>query len=791
MNDTRLRTGTRLAPTALTFTFDGRQYPAQLGDTAASALLAQGVRLMGRSVKYRRVRGLLSAGPEEPNALLSVGASPAVIPNIAAPQLQLRDGLVLRSQNRWPTLAFDVASVLQAGGGLLGAGFYYKTFLWPSWRTYERIIRRLAGLGIAPGDSQLPAVAIEHCVCDVLVAGAGPAGLAAALAAARAGARVMLCEREPVCGGELEFESARIDGQPALEWIDATLAELRARGARVLTDTAVVAQSGRALIAHAEPGGLPGRNTMYHIGAREFLVAMGAVERPIAFCNNDRPGVMLLGAAERYLARYGVRVGAQLVLFGNHERLYASARRLMAGGMPVRAIVDTRRVHELSTDEAPSQLREALRSEGVECLSGHAVTAALGRRGVTSARIELLGGAAPVRQIPCDTILVSGGWSPALHAGLQQGGIVQYAAPIAAFIAGDQPPSRTAAGAARGRLELAEVLRDGHAAGERAARAATGAAGAGPQGSGDAAPALVPFARSPAVRAAEKSQFVDPQNDVTVADLRTALAEGFCDIEHVKRYTTLGVGTDQGRLGGALGAAIVAELQGASLAEVGVSRSRPPYHPVTMRSIAGFHVGAALKVTRRTPLHDWHAAQGGLLEPMGLWMRPRYYAANGAEAGAAAVVEARRVRTHGGIADSSTLGKLEVAGPDAAQFLDFLYLTQGQHDQGRTQQIHGQPARGRHGARRRTGAAPCGRSFHRHHQLRARHPHALALRALSFDLVGGPGRDDHRRHRRVGGDRGGRPAEPRDARARAGRTVERGAGAAAPHGLRRRRVRGP
>lgn len=677
MNDAKPRTGTRLGHGALSFTFDGRHYTAQTGDSAASALLAHGVRLMGRSVKYRRPRGPLCAGPEEPNALFSVGTAPEVTPNVAASQLLVRHGLVLRSQNRWPTLKFDLASVLQAGGGFLGAGFYYKTFIWPSWRRYEGIIRRLAGLGEAPGRCELPPVAIEHFSCDVLVAGAGAAGLAAALAAARAGARVVLCEREPRCGGELEFETAQIDGRPALEWIASTLAELRSRNARILTHTALVAESSGELIAHAEPGGLPGSNAMYYIRAHEFIIAMGAIERPIAFCDNDRPGVMMLGAAERYLAQYGVQVGAQLVLFANHERVYVAARRLMTGGMKVRAIIDTRRVHELSTDEASSQMRESLRQDGVECLAGHAVTAVLGRLGVEAARVELLGGSAPPRQIPCDTILMSSGWTPAVQAGLQQGGLVQYCAATGAFVAEGQPPGRTATGAAQGRLEMGAVLRDGHAAGAHAARAAgaLGSSGAVPHGSGDAAPATVAFARAPAPSAAEKRQFIDLQNDVTVADLRTALAEGFRDIEHIKRYTTLGVGTDQGRTGGLLGAQILAELKGESLAAVGTSRSRPPYHPVTMRSIAGFHVGAAVKVARRTPLHDWHSAHEGMLEPMGLWIRPRYYAIHGVSAASAAIEEARRVRSLGGIADGSTLGKIEIAGPDAAAFLDYLYLT--------------------------------------------------------------------------------------------------------------------
>ncbi len=272
---------------------------------------------------------------------------------------------------------------------------------------------------------------------------------------------------------------------------------------------------------------------------------------------------------------------------------------------------------------------------------------------------------------------MSGGWTPVVHAGLQHGGTARYEPALGAFTASGQPDWRISAGSASGLLELQEVLRDGHDAGERAARLthSAGNAGAAPEGGGDTAPQLVSFTRSPASLADEKRQFVDFQNDVTVADLRTALAEGFIDIEHVKRYTTLGVGTDQGRIGGLLGAAIVAELKGDTLVQVGISRSRPPYQPVTMHSIAGYHTGEAYKVARRTPLHDWHQAHGGMLDPMGLWMRPRYYATNGADASSAAVVEARRVRTHGGIADSSTLGKLEVAGADAAAFLDFMYLT--------------------------------------------------------------------------------------------------------------------
>ncbi|MBS0374266.1 MAG: (2Fe-2S)-binding protein [Proteobacteria bacterium] len=667
------RRGSRVREETVRFTFDGREYLGQRGDTAASALLAAGVRRFGRSVKYRRLRGVLTASAEEPNALLTVGRTPAVIPNVVAPQLEIVEGLELRSQNRWPSLDLDVASLLQAGGGFFGAGFYYKTFIWPSWRTYESMIRSLAGLGEAPRASELGEVAVEHLHCDVLVAGAGPAGLAAARAAARAGARVVLCERDPACGGELEFETGRIDGREARDWVGSVLAELKSLGVRVLTGTTLVAASGGEMIAHAEPGGLPGRNTMHKIVPRTLVVAMGAVERPIAFTANDLPGVMLLGAAERYLACYGARAAASAVIFANHDRAYPAALRLADGGIRIAALVDTRAEPEIGVPAA----RDALRLAGVRCLAAHAVLAAHGGRQVSGATIAPLADPARPMTIACDAILVSGGWSPALHAGVQEGGQREFDPLAGGFVARAQPEWRFVAGAANGALELGAVLVDAHAAGERAARraGASGSAGRAPAGEGDAAPGWRPFWRSPAPRADEKRQFIDWQNDVTVADIRQSLAEGFRDIEHLKRYTALGFGGDQGRLGGLLGAAVLAELRGEPLAEVGTSRLRPPFHPVTMRSLAGLRAGAALRPARCTPLHAWHESHGAVLESMGLWMRPRYYRANGVDSFAAGIAEARRVRESGGIADGSTLGKIEVAGPEAAAFLDAMYLT--------------------------------------------------------------------------------------------------------------------
>jgi sarcosine oxidase subunit alpha len=406
-----LRHGLRLEDERLEFNFDRRTITAQRGDTAASALLANGVRLMARSIKYRRPRGLLCAGPEEPNALFAVGTAPLIVPNVPAPQLLLRPGLRVASQNRWPTLRYDLAALLQLGGGFFGAGFYYKTFIWPSWRAWEGIIRRLAGQGPAPGASELAGPAIEHLACDVLVAGAGAAGLSAALAAARAGARVVLCEREVACGGELEFESAAIEGTAALAWVAATVRELRARAARVLISTAVVGGSNGGVYALAEAGGLPGSDRVYRIRPRALVVAMGAVERPIAFVDNDRPGVMLLGAAERYLARYGVCVGRAAVLFGNHDRLYAAAARLAAGGVAVRAVIDTR----IAPDAVTAAARQELARTGVECLAGHAVLAAFGRHTLGAVQVAPLAAPQAARTIACDSLLVAAGRPPCMR----------------------------------------------------------------------------------------------------------------------------------------------------------------------------------------------------------------------------------------------------------------------------------------------------------------------------------------------------------------------------------------
>jgi len=713
-----IRRGTRLGDQPVQFTFDGRAYTGQAGDTAASALLANGVWGMGRSVKYRRLRGVFGASAEEPNALLTLGSAPAIIPNLPATTLLLHEGMRLASQNRWPSLRWNASSVLRLGKGLLGAGFYYKTFLWPSWHAYEGMIRRLAGLGPAPGRSELPLPRVEHCACDVLVVGGGAAGLIAARTLQRAGLDVMLCEREPACGGELEYESASIEGLPALQWVRRTCAELEAGGARIVTRTALVHLAEDGMIAHgAAPCSAQPR--VLHLHPRRTLLASGAIERPIAFIDNDLPGVMLLGAAEGFAARYGVRIARRAVIFGNHDRLYAAARRLRTLGVGIAAIIDTR----------PAERRppcEDLIAEGVQCLAGHGVIAALGRgpfgrawseraalgARVTAARIAPLASPAATSRIDCDAIFVSGGWTAMTRLSWpgiapQAGGAPAGTPPIGGEVVGaltthapltrtpaaigvvagtplaGTPPPR-ACGAANGVFDLAAALADGHAAALEVIAVRGGSTESRdptPTAVGDAPARAEPAWRMPCPRKHESRQFVDFQNDVTVADLRQACREGFRDIEHVKRYTTLGVGTDQGRTSGELGAAILAELLGDRPAAPRDSakprsfRPRPPLQPATLNSICGLKQGLRLRPERHTPLHAWHAANGGVMEASGLWMRPRFYRANGADATRAGQIEAARVRQEAGMVDASTLGKIEVAGPDAAAFLDRLYLT--------------------------------------------------------------------------------------------------------------------
>ncbi|GGX87493.1 sarcosine oxidase subunit alpha [Litchfieldella qijiaojingensis] len=654
---------------ALSFRFNGKTYQGYEGDTLASALLANGVHLVGRSFKYHRPRGILSAGVEEPNALVELGREGAHQPNLRATEIPLFDGLEARSQNCWPSLKWDLGAAVQLASPMLTAGFYYKTFMQPSWawRHYEKVIRKAAGLGKAPTVRDEARYDKRHQYCDLLVVGAGPAGLMAATSAARRSARVILVDERRELGGMLLEESVHIAGQTAKQWVQQTLAELEAlETVTVLPRTTVFGRYRHGkfgLVQHTEQG-----QVLHSVHARRAVMATGAIERPMVFSDNDRPGVMLAGAIRRYIRCYGVVPGRRAAIFTNNDSAYETARCLREAGAEVAAIVDLR-------ERAPS----VAGLDDVEILTQAEVVGVQGSQHVKAVEIEV---GSKRRRIACDLLCVSGGWTPTIHL-LAHGGkdTLAYDAAWGAFIptCSEPVPGIHATGACNGAQSLVNILAQGIAAGEAAAEA-LGCEAATPVAlpevqhrGGELSPSAAPVCE---VRGGRGKKFVDLQDDVTVRDLELALREGYRSIEHVKRYTTLGMGTDQGRTSNINGMRIVAERLGKRIDEVGTTTFRPPFTPVSLGALAGRESDRRLDVLRRSPIHDWHVRNGAVFMPSGLWLRPQYYRrpGHGETLTEAARKEAANVRDKVGIADVSTLGKIEVQGRDAAEFLNRLYI---------------------------------------------------------------------------------------------------------------------
>jgi sarcosine oxidase subunit alpha len=671
----------------LQFTFNGVAYTGFAGDTLASALLANGVHLVGRSFKYHRPRGIFSDGAEEPNALVQLEVGAYTQPNLRATQVELYDGLAATSQNCWPNVETDIGAVAGMFARILPAGFYYKTFMWPPgwWMRYERLIRRAAGLGRAPAEPDPDLYEKMHAHCDVLVVGAGPAGLAAAQAAARAGARVIIADERPELGGSLLGRRVKIDDAPALDWVGAVTDELDAAPeVRVLTRSTVTGYYDHNYLTlvervtdHLGPGARPGvpRQRLWKLRAGQVVLASGAHERPLVFRDNDRPGVMLAGAAQSYVNRYAVRPGDEAVVFTNNDSAYEAALDLSDAGARV-TLVDARAA-------PPEDLRAAPGARGIELLAGHAVASALGGarvRGCYVAPLDAAGAgyAGPVRQLACDLLCVSGGWSPVVHLFSQSRGRLAYDSARACFVPSESVQAERSVGAANGAFDLAYALSEGREAG-KAAAAATGhrtrsRASASKVHARESTPirALWLVPPRPADRPASKS-FVDLQNDVTAADLALAVREGYRSIEHLKRYTTTGMGTDQGKTGNVNALGIVAGLEGVGIENLGVTTFRPPYTPVTFGVLAGRDVGALMDPVRRTPMHHWHEAQGARWEDVGQWRRPWYYPRPGESLQAAVDRECLAVRNAVGIMDASTLGMIDICGPDAAELLERVY----------------------------------------------------------------------------------------------------------------------
>ena len=660
------------------FAFDGRPIDAFHGDTVASALLANGVTLIGRSFKYHRPRGIVSAGAEDPNAFVQLGHGARTLPNRLATVTPATPWLRVRHVNAWPTLEYDVMSAFGLAAPFIPAGFYYKTLMWPRrfWPLYEHFLRHAAGLGHAPTDPDPDRYDHVHAHCDALIVGAGPAGIAAARAAARSGARVILADEQPELGGSLLAGHERVDGMRGPEWADATATELAATPnvtllpnttAFGLYESNLVLLAERLITDQPDDAGSESGARVWRVLPRQIVLATGAHERPLLFANNDRPGVMLASAISTYIHRYAVAPGSRAVLFTNNDSAYRTALDLTDAGVPVAAIADVR-------TDPDADLPAQARAQGIPVHAAAVVRKSHGRGRVAAAEICSMDGA-PLGTVECDLLGVSGGFAPALHLHAQAGGSMDWDPALAAFApttSNDIHP----AGAVTGELGLAAALRQGTSAGAAASLAAgctNGAESATPQASESPYAPVQPYWLPPGDLSRIKPQFVDLHEDVTVDDLRLSLREGFQSIEHIKRYTTLGMGPDQGKLANSLATGVIAELLGQDPATVGTPRYRPAYTPVSLGSIAGRHIGPLADPVRVTPMQAWHETAGARFENVGQWRRAWYYPQTGESMHEAVARECLSVRHRVGILDYSTLGKIEITGPDAGEFLDRVY----------------------------------------------------------------------------------------------------------------------
>jgi len=658
----------------LRFRFDGRTLTGYQGDTLASALLANGVRLVGRSFKYHRPRGILSASSEEPNALVELRTGPRREPNTRATTIELYDGLAAASQNRWPSLQFDVLAANQFFAPIFGAGFYYKTFMWPAsfWeKVYEPAIRRAAGLGRAADAPDPDHYEKANAFCDILVIGAGPAGLSAALAAARSGARVFLAEEDFRLGGRLLAERYEIEGRPALDWVDAAAAELEALpDCRIMQRTTVFGVYDGGTYAALErvndhapvPPEHEPRQRLWRIVAKRAVLCAGAIERPIVFGDNDRPGIMLAGAVRAYLNRFGVAPGRRAVVFADNADAFRTAADLADAGIEVAALIDARKI------SSPTTQAEA-EKPNARYFPGAVIERVQGGHGVRGVTVRTADGEA--ERLDCDLVAVSGGWNPSVHLTTHLNGKPKWSERLSALIPDALPPGMSVAGAASGQFGLGACLAAGEAAGAEAAQAC----GFTPKSRSLADASSECDAASPIWQVPEShgKAFVDLQNDVTVSDVKLAAREGFRMPEHLKRYTTLGMATDQGKTANSIGAAVLAGVTGRYLGAVGTTTFRPPFTPVAISSFAGHHRGPDFRPARLAPSHQWAKEQGAVFVETGPWLRALYYPRRGEEPQDAVNREVANVRNNVGVCDVSTLGKIDVQGSDAGIFLDRVY----------------------------------------------------------------------------------------------------------------------
>jgi len=646
--------------TPIWFTFDGRALVGHPGDTLAAALLANHIRVLGRSLKFHRPRGVFSCGMEEPNALLQLSEGARTVPSARATLTPLYDGLRAKSQSGWPNVRFDVLRIFDRVAPLFAAGFYNKTFMWPSWHWYEPMIRRLAGLGRAPVLPDPDRYEVRNAHCDVLVVGGGAAGLAAALAAARSNLDVWLVEQQSELGGWARWASGRIEGVSAQEWIRSTIRSLGTLdNVRIHTGTVAVGVYDHGVVALNETceDGQGVRERFCVLRTKKIVLAAGAIEQPLIFDNNDRPGIMLAGAAHQYVKRFAVAPGRVLVIATNNDSAYPVARDLVASGIRVACITDARA-------RVAHPLAEDLRREGVPVHEGSLPLNTEGFRvlsGVTLGHVsDDAQSIVSTWSVACDALLVSGGWNPNLALYTQAGGKLQFDLDRRILV-----PS----------LPLASVSLAGEAAGiddmELAVKHARALGNEGPAFSSNASEFCGPRVRP---GGDPRRQWVDLLHDVTVSDLDLAIAENYRSIEHVKRYTTIGMSADQGKTSAVAAIELVAARRAMSPADLGHTTFRPPVLPVTLGAIASGLHGKLFASWRETPLHAWHVAHGAVLETYGGWQRPACYLQTGESREDAIRREVVAVRHDAGLFDASSLGKIEIHGPDAREFLDRFYI---------------------------------------------------------------------------------------------------------------------
>jgi heterotetrameric sarcosine oxidase alpha subunit len=649
------------------FRFDGVGYSARVGDTVASALLAAGIKLVARSFKYHRPRGVLTAGSEEPNALITVGKGAHAEPNVRATVQEVYEGLEVFSQSAWPSLKFDAMAVNDLAAPFLGAGFHYKTFMWPKafWeRLYEPVIRRAAGLGRLSGKHNPDTYDKAFAFCDVLVVGSGPSGLMAAKVAADAGLDVILCDEDSRMGGRMLVEREDVGGVPAAQWAAAQLDALAGMpNVRLMTRTTVTgAYDGGVFgalerVAHHVPRSGAPLECFWRITAARTVLCAGALERPIAFENNDRPGIMMAGAVRAYVNRWGVAAGQSVVVFGNNDDAHRTARDLHAAGVQVAAVIDSR--------------AEAVVDLGDADIPVHRGAHVVGTKGRGALREILVRKGAAELSIRADCLAMSGGWNPTVHLTCHMNGRPAWREDIAAFVpVAGMIPTLEAAGACNGAFSTAACLREGAEAAARVVEALGGEVAVALPAAEDVAYAIEPLWDV----AGKGRAWLDFQNDVSVKDVKQAAVENFRSVEHMKRYTTQGMATDQGKNSNVGALAVLADATGRGIPETGVTTFRPPYSPVAIAALGAGAQGKGFAPQRLTTSHAQTVEMGAPMIEAGLWYRPSYFPRDGETTWRQSCDrEVGYVRNAVGVCDVSTLGKIDIQGPDAAKLLDFVY----------------------------------------------------------------------------------------------------------------------